>query len=65
MIAYLLLRFVKNSLPLKKLSLQEIYRLISANIFHRRELNELLLGVHEKVKPDKSIGCKQTSLMFA
>jgi IS4 transposase len=65
MIAYLLLRFVKNSLPLKKLSLQEIYRLISANIFHRRELNELLLGVHEKVQPDKSTGCKQTSLMFA
>lgn len=65
MIAYLLLRFVKNSLPLNKLSLQEITRLISANIFHKKTLSELLLGVFEKPKPNKSIRYIQKQLVFS
>ena len=64
MIAYLLLRLTKNSLPLNKLSLQEIARLISANIFHKKRLDGLLLGVFDKTKPDKSIGCSQSQLMI-
>lgn len=63
MIAYLLLRLTKNSLPLNKLSLQEIARLISANIFHKKSLGGLLLGVLDKTKPDKSIGYGQNQLM--
>ncbi len=47
MIAYLLLRLIKNSLPLNKLFLQEIARLISANIFHKKSLSGLLLGIFE------------------
>jgi len=63
MIAYLLLRITKNSLPLNKLSLQEVARLISANIFHKKSLGELLLGAFDKFKPDKSIRCDQRQLL--
>ena len=64
MIAYLLLRITKNSLSLNKLSLQEVVRLISANIFHKKSLGELLLGTFDKFKPDKSIGCNQRQLLI-
>jgi hypothetical protein len=64
MIAYLLLRLVKNTLPLNKLSLQEIARLISANIFHKKRLSDLLLRATEKIKPDKSVNCMQSQLIF-
>ena len=64
MIAYLLLRLVKNTLPLNKLSLQEIARLISANIFHKKRLIDLLLGATEKIKPDKSVNYMQGQLVF-
>jgi len=64
MIAYLLLRLTKNILPLDKLSLQEITRLISANIFHKKSLYDLLLGVYDEIKPDKSIGCTGPQLMI-
>lgn len=65
MIAYLLLRFVKNNIPLHRLSMQEITRLISVNIFHKKTLAELLLGVFEKVKPDKSVRYRQHQLIFS
>ena len=64
MIAYLLLRFVKNNLPLSKLSLQEITRLVSANIFHRKTLTELLLCNKEVIKPDKPYNYRQSELIF-
>ena len=64
MIAYLLLRLVKNTLPLNKLSLQEIARLISANIFHKKRLSDLLLGVYRKIKPDKSANYMQNELVL-
>jgi len=65
MIAYLLLRFVKNSFPQNKLSLQEITRLVSANIFHKKSIIELFWGNREKIKPDKSTRCKQGELVFS
>ena len=65
MIAYLLLRFVKNSLSLNKLSLQEITRLISANIFHKKTLGDLLLGVYDRFKPDKSVIYRQGQFLFS
>jgi len=64
MIAYLLMRLVKNTLPLNKLSLQEIARLISANIFHKKKLGDLFFGVTEKIKSDKSNTCEQGRLVF-
>ena len=64
MIAYLLMRLVKNTLPLNKLSLQEIARLISANIFHKKKLSDLFFGVTEKIKSDKSNTCEQGRLVF-
>jgi putative transposase len=63
MIAYLLLRLVKNTLPLNKLSLQEIARLITANIFHKKRLSDLLLEATEKIKPDKSVDYTQSQLV--
>ena len=65
MIAYLLLRFIKNILPLNKFSLQEITRLISANIFHKRSIVGLFWNDTEKAKPDKSDGCNQNELFFS
>ena len=65
MIAYLLLRFVKNTLSLSKLSLQEIARLISTNIFHKKALISLLSGAVEKLKPDKSMTYLQNQLRFS
>ena len=65
MIAYLLLRFVKSSLSMKKLSLQEIARLISANIFQKKAIDSLLLGVFDKLKPDKSVTYAQNQLIFS
>jgi putative transposase len=64
MIAYLLLRLVKNTLPPNKLSLQEISRLISANIFHKKRLVDLLLGVTKKIKPDKSVDYTKNQLVL-
>ena len=64
MIAYLLMRLVKNTLPLSKLSLQEIARLISANIFHKKRLSDLLLGAVKEIKPDKSVEYAQKQLVF-
>jgi len=64
MIAYLLMRLVKNTLPLNKLPLQEIARLISANIFHKKKLGDLFFGVTEKIKSDKSNTCEQGRLVF-
>ena len=65
MIAYLLLRFIKNSLPSNKLSLQEITRLVSSNIFHKKSVIELFWGSGVKITPDKSDRCMQNELVFS
>lgn len=65
MIAYLLLRFVKNSFPSNKLSLQEITRLVSANIFHRKSIIDLFWSDIRKVKHDKSDGYMKNELAFS
>lgn len=65
MIAYLLLRFIKNNVPLHSLSLQEIARLISANIFQKKSILSLLSRSFEKLKPDKSVSYKQGQLDFS
>nr|WP_181389758.1 transposase [Leucothrix pacifica] len=55
MIAYFLLRLIKSNYPVNTLSLQAIARLISANIFHRKSISELIGIALSKPKPDKTI----------
>lgn len=64
MIAYLLLRVIKSHLHSNKHSLQDILRLVSANIFHKKSIAELLFSGFNKLKPDKSTVYKQGRLEF-
>lgn len=65
MIAYLLLRLVKNNYPIGKLSLQDINRLISTNVFHRKPLKELLGVTLREMKPDKHQEIQQVVMLIS
>jgi len=65
MIAYLLLRLIKNTYPVGKLSLQDISRLVSTNIFHRKSISELAGMAFRKVKPDKTNINQQLEMLCA
>ena len=65
MIAYLLLRLIKNTYPVGKLSLQDISRLVSTNIFHRKSISELAGMAFRKVKPDKTNINQQLEMLYA
>lgn len=64
MIAYLLLRLVKNNYPVGKLSLQDLSRLISTNLFHRKSLKELIGVALHKLKPDKPSNIQQVEMLL-
>jgi hypothetical protein len=58
MIAYLLLKLVNNSLSTFQVSLQQLTRLISANLFQRKSVLELIASSQNKripLKPTQSI----------
>jgi hypothetical protein len=65
MIAYLLLKLVNNSLNILQVSLQQLTRLISANLFERKLVIELIASTHQKQKPLKPRQFVQSELQFA
>jgi hypothetical protein len=65
MIAYLLLKLVNNSLNILQVSLQQLTRLISANLFQRKSVIELIASTHQKRKPLKLWQFVQSELQFA
>ena len=65
MIAYLLLKLVNNSLGTFQVSLQQLTRLISANLFQRKSTLELIASIKQKRKPPKPKQGMQLELDFA
>ena len=65
MIAYLLLKLVNNSLSTLQVSLQQLTRLISANLFQRKSVIELIASTQHKRKPPKSRQFVQSEIQFA
>lgn len=65
MIAYFLLRLIKSNYPVGTLSLQDIGRLISTNIFHRKSINELIGVAFSKLKRDKTNTNQQLEILYA
>lgn len=64
MIAYLLLKLVNNSLNSLQVSLQQLARLISDNLFHRKAIIDLIASTHQKRKPPKHSTAEQLELQF-
>jgi hypothetical protein len=65
MIAYLLLKLVNNSLSTLHVSLQQLTRLISANLFQRKSLLEIIALTQQKRKPLKPRQFLQSELQFS
>ncbi len=65
MIAYLLLKLMNNSLSTLQVSLQQLSRLICANLFQRKSITELIASTQQKLKPSKSRPAIQMELEFA
>ncbi len=65
MTAYLLLKLVNNSLSTLQVSLQQLTRLISANLFQRKSVIELIASIQQKRKPLKPWQFVQSELQFA
>ena len=65
MIAYLLLKLVNNSLCSLRVSLQQFNRLVSANLFQRKSLTEIIASVQHKRKPLKPRLFVQMELQFS
>ena len=53
MIAYLLLKLVNNSLNTLHVSLQQLARLISVNLFQRKSIIKLISSTNQKRKTPK------------
>ena len=64
MIAYLLLKLVNNSLSNLQVSLQQLTRLISANLFQRKSVIELIASTRKKRKPPKPVPAVQFELQY-
>lgn len=64
MIAYLLLKLMNNSLSSLQLSLQQLTRLVAANLFQRKSVTELIAAARHKRKPDKSTSVRQLEIQF-
>jgi hypothetical protein len=65
MIAYLLLKLVNNSLSTLQVSLQQLTRLISANLFQRKSVIDLIALTQQKRKPLKPRQFVQSELQFS
>jgi hypothetical protein len=65
MIAYLLLKLVNNSLSHFQVSLQQLTRLISVNLFQRKTLLELIDSTKKKRKPPEPKPAMQLELEFS
>ena len=65
MIAYLLLRLVKNHYPVGTLSLQGIGRLVSTNIFERKSIPQLTGRVRVRGKPARTTAQQQFEMLYA
>ena len=65
MIAYLLLKLMNNSLSTRHVSLQQLTRLIAANLFQRKSITELTASTQQKLKPPKPRLAIQMELEFA
>ncbi len=65
MIAYLLLKLVNNSLSTLRVSLQQLNRLVSANLFQRKSITELIASTKQKRKPPKPKQFMQMELQCA
>lgn len=64
MIAYLLLKLMNNSLSPLKIPLQQLTRLIAANVFQRKSMTELITSAQQKSKPTKPPPTIQMELDF-
>ena len=64
MIAYLLLKLVNNSLNTLQVSLQQLTRLISVNLFQRKTIIELIASTNQKRKTQKPKQVVQLELQF-
>lgn len=64
MIAYLLLKLLNNSLNTLQLSLQKLTRLIAAQLFQRKSINELIASTYHTRKPNKSSAVYQLEIQF-
>lgn len=64
MIAYLLLKLVNKSLGTLQVSLQQLNRLICANLFQRKTMIELIASTQHKRKPPKPRQIRQLELQF-
>jgi len=65
MIAYLLLRLLKNRYPVRTLSLQNLGRLVSTNLFERKTMLQLIGQKFTKTKPDKKESSQQVEMLYA
>lgn len=65
MIACLLLKLVNDCFSTLQVSLQQLNRLISANLFQRKSITELIASVQQKSKPPKPTLPIQLELDFA
>jgi putative transposase len=65
MIAYLLLKLVNNSLSTFQVSLQQLTQLISANLFQRKSVLELIASSQNKRIPLKPTQSIQMELQYA
>lgn len=65
MIAYLLLKLVNNSLSNLQVSLQQLTRLISVNLFQRKTLLEIINFTKKKRKPPKPKPVVQLEVEFS
>ena len=65
MIAYLLLKLLKNHHPVGTLSLQNLGRLVSTNLFERKTMLQLIGQTFTKAKPDKKESSQQVEMLYA